>query len=122
MTNNFPLGSTLTYVVLCRKKVGGSESSLFDPSSLKVSFLRPDGSEDTLTYGGSDPRDDDLVRLSVGVYEANYVLSVAGEWNVDAQAIEVIGDKSWPSQQIQPTRITVRESDGHRFADAPAAP
>lgn len=117
--NTFPIGDTITYSIECRKRVNGTET-LFDPTTLKVSFVLPSGAEDTLTFGGTDARDDQLTRVSTGIYEANYVLSVPGDWYVNVQAVDVVGDKSWPSKQMQRTRIIVRQPDGHTFSDVQA--
>jgi hypothetical protein len=54
--------------------------TLHDAAITQIAFIKPDGSEDVLTYGGSDPRDSQLSRIAVGTFEWWYVTDVAGKW------------------------------------------
>jgi hypothetical protein len=80
------LGETIAYDFECRDSSG----ALFDPDVAQVSLVKdhnvddPTASlyEDTLTYLGSEPRDSQLVRLSVGKFRFSYAVDRLGIWAI----------------------------------------
>lgn len=67
---------------------------LTDPSTLTISYRKPNGTEVTKTYG-TDP---EVVRQSVGVYHLNVTCDSAGEWagRVSASGLASgAGETSW---------------------------
>lgn len=120
MSKFIRIGSTYIHRIECWRCVNGI-GELFDPTTLKVSFLLPDGTEDTLTFNGTDIRDDQLIRVSLGVYEANYVLSMLGRWSISASLTDVVDGKTWPTKQQRPALAFV-EADTHSYADISIAP
>lgn len=82
----FRLGETIAYQFTCTNSAGAT----FDPDVVQVSFVKdhatdvPPSSlyEDTLTYGGSEERDAQLVRVSQGVYSFSYTADRIGRWSI----------------------------------------
>lgn len=82
------LGDTLTYTFT----VYDEDNARHQPSALKVSLLKGDGSEDTIVLGGTDPSDAYLVQLTgVANYKVSYPLNVVGVWDIN----EWWSDDNW---------------------------
>jgi hypothetical protein len=79
------LGEPISFSFNCTNQLG----ALFDPDVVQVSLVKdhsledPSTSlyEDTLTYGGSDPRDSQLTKLAVGSYAVVYTTDRVGRWS-----------------------------------------
>lgn len=85
--NNHPVGYTDKYRITIRKA-----GALYDPETVQVLFLKGDGSLTTLTLGGAGEQDDQLTRVSAGVYEWWYKYDIAGHWMVTEQWLDQGGD------------------------------
>lgn len=110
-----PVGSALTFRLTCKHHESGVET-LFDPTVVQFSFIKPDGSEDALTYGGGDANDANITRISAGLYEVFYNTDAAGAWKVRAAWSHTSGGVTVESKSREYT-VTV-ESDQHAFADS----
>lgn len=93
--------------------------SLIDASVTQLTF-KLDGAdvEDTLTLGGTDPRDSQLSRVGVGTFEWWFAWTTAGTWRVVPRYTDVIGAAS---VQIKgpPFLVTVT-ADPCAWTDRPA--
>lgn len=109
-----PTGSAVRYQLTCTHDVDGV-ATLFDPDTVEVSFVNPIGAEDVLTYGGVDDRDNQISKVSTGVYSAFYVPLIAGAWSVRARWEHTSGGVAVPckSQEYQFTAVM----DGHNYTD-----
>lgn len=108
------VGQAIVAEATFERKVNGVVQR-YDPTTVKVSFLHADGTEETKVYAGSDPDDSDVVRLSAGSYEAPYLPTVAEDLQIEWLATDTVGAKSWPSKSNNiPQEV---EPDPHTFTD-----
>ena len=106
---NYTIGYTDKYQFTIKK--GGA---LYDPTVVQVSFVKGDGSEDTLTCGGLNPRDGQLTKISEGVYQWWYRYDVLGEWRVCERWSDQGGAAEVrPSSEL---RFTI-DADPHTWTD-----
>jgi hypothetical protein len=69
--------------------------ALFDAPITQITFKNTTlRTEDTLTYGGTDPRDSQLTRGSVGYFEWWFTVPTSGIWQYNEQWIETISGSS----------------------------
>jgi hypothetical protein len=94
-------------------------AALYDAPVTKLTFRNVTlGTEDTLTYGGTDPRDSQLTRAGVGTYEAWFTYTTAGNWNHSAEWIETISGVSVTIKGDIQRRIV--RNDPLAWVDVPA--
>jgi hypothetical protein len=79
MSNIYRVGQNFTYTFATPNLINVPS----DYSQTQVSFLKSATLEDTLVYGGTSPRDSQLVRTATGRYSVSYQLDVAGEWRIN---------------------------------------
>lgn len=111
-------GETLSIPILCYRIVNDVEE-LYDPTVVSGSIVLSDGTEEMLTYGGTDPGDNHISRESVGKYWLSYVLPEDGtrKARIRIKTIDVVGTESWPSKSEE---ILVRiKQDNRNYADTP---
>jgi hypothetical protein len=111
------VGQTFVYEFTCTRRVNDVEE-LYDPTTVKCSFLHANGSEDTLVYAGSDTGDDVLVRLSIGSYIANYTPTTIERLRLRVQTTDTIGAHTWPGKSRD--EIVDVHADPHQYIDIPA--
>ena len=91
------LGDPIVQSFVCRDQ----NNELFDPPIVLASFLKVDiNVEDVLRYGGTNPFDDHLTRVSTGYYSFWYSTDALGVWKVAARWIVP------PSGNEQPVMFT----------------
>ena len=110
------VGDTLHYRFECRNDRTGA---LFDPSSFLVSIIRGDGSEDTTEYQGPLEAGKSIVRISEGIYEIFYVLTIPGDYEMAASGSWSSGGAEWPGTQARPYLFSVIPNP-HTNTDVPA--
>lgn len=115
MSNIIPIGASAAFRLVC-KHTGGAGSEWFDPTSVSFSFLRPDGTEEVLTYVGGEPGDNQVSRVSVGIYDAFLNVSQAGIWMVRGKWVHTSSGVTSVGKSKQ-LAFTV-ESDAHLFVDS----
>lgn len=110
-------GNPIAYSFQCRNQAG----ALFDPDTVEVSIVKGDGSEELLTYGGTNPRDDLLTRASIGAYAFWITADVVGQWSILTRWTQATSDPACPLT-MTPTRriiVDVTPLSPHTFADRP---
>lgn len=108
------VGQAIVAEATFERKVNGVLEK-YDPTTVKVSFLHADGTEETKVYSGTDTDDSDVVRLSVGSYEAPYLPLVSEELSIAWKATDTVGAKVWPSKSN--TLKPGVDPDPHTFTD-----
>jgi hypothetical protein len=73
-------GQTLTRRIIVRDEISGD---LFNPTELRVSLVLPDGSTDTLLFGGPQSTDACLVQESLGTFLLAYPVEGDGDVNIN---------------------------------------
>lgn len=89
------LGNPMGMTFYCRHLVAG-DLTLFDPTLVKCSWIKPDGTEDAQTYGGTDARDNLLTKLATGTYQAIYMSTAVGTWKVSPYWSHTSGGLTMP--------------------------
>lgn len=107
-------GQTIVAEATFERRVNGVVER-YDPATVKVSFRHADGTEETKVYSGTDPDDSDVVRLSVGSYEAPYLTAIAEDLQIAWRATDTVGAKTWPSKSN--SILLGVEPDPHTFTD-----
>lgn len=107
---SFPVGYTDKYRFTCKK--GGE---LYNPQVVQVSLIKGDGTEDTLTWGGTDPRDSQLLNISPGVFEYWYRFDVPGDWRVNERWTDQGGAAEVKNRDL----IVSITDDPHEWGDSP---
>jgi len=111
---NVPVGDLLVYDFTVTRLVDG-ETVPHDPGVVQVSLRKGDGTEDVLTYGGSDPRDEQLVRTSEGAYSVRYTADVAGMWRLRVRTGDAVaGEIEWRKSNEEVLCVL---PDEHAFVD-----
>ncbi|HSV92126.1 MAG TPA: hypothetical protein VLH81_03580 [Desulfobacterales bacterium] len=110
----YTVGDLLTYDFTVTRSVDGA-SQLHDPDVLQVSLCRGDGSEDTLTYGGTESTDANLTRTAEGAYTLKYQLIVAGMWSIRVRTGDSVGGATeWRKSKKVTFQVI---PDRHTFTD-----
>lgn len=110
--------STWRGTVTCRD----ADGALYDPQTVQVAFVKPDSTEDVLTYGGTDDNDDHLTRSSKGVYVVWYELDQKGTWTVMAKWSDTIAGETLTVKPRCQIEINVEEDPAGDYTDIPATP
>jgi hypothetical protein len=76
--NSYTIGYTDKFKITCKKN-----GVLYNPETVQATFIRPDGTEDTLNFAGVSPRDGQLTRISTGIYEYWYKYTMVGKWRIN---------------------------------------
>lgn len=114
------LGNPACCTIQCKHLVAGV-LTLFDPTVVKCSWLKPGGIEDAQTYGGTDPRDSLLTKISTGVYQAIYITDVVGNWKVIPYWSHTSGGVTLSFEKTTPESLVVLAKEATQ-ADAPVTP
>ena len=120
MKKRVALGNPMCVTFVCRHLVAGVLTA-FDPTIVRCSWLKPDGTEDAQTYGGSAARDSLLTKTAVGNYQAVYVSDVLGEWAVSPYWSDTAGGVTYTFRPVTPGYFIV-EAVPFTFADVPTTP
>jgi hypothetical protein len=92
--------------------------ALYDPPVVKLSLRNENaGTEEVLTYGGSDTYDSQLTRISVGLFEWWFTWPTIGVWFYNAEWTETIGGQTVTVKGFE-GRIVV-DPDPYTWADKP---
>lgn len=113
------LGNPMCVTFTCRHLVAGT-LTVFDPSVVICSWLKPSGAEDAQTYGGTAIGDSLLTRISTGIYQAIYVSTEVGEWKVSPYWRDTVGGVTYSFRPVTPGYFIV-EPVPFTFADVPPA-
>jgi len=98
------------------KRLNNGAMVLFDPTTVMFSFIKPDGTEEALTYSGGETYDDQVSRLITGVYSAFLVSDQVGPWRIRAYYENTEGGVTVP---VKSQELTIQViSDDHSFADS----
>lgn len=117
MTTQF-IDSTWRGTVTCRD----ADEALYDPQTVQVAFVKPDNTEDVLTYGGTDANDDHLTRSSKGIYLVWYELDQEGLWSIMAKWSDTIAGDTLTVKPRTQIEITVRPDPAGSYTDTPVTP
>jgi hypothetical protein len=107
MSKLVALGNPMCVTFECRHLVAGV-LTLFDPTVVKCSWYTPANVEDAQVYGGTDPRDDDLVKLSTGIFQAVYISTAVGKWSASPYWSHTSGGKTISYRPLTPGIFTVQ--------------
>lgn len=101
---SYYVGDTLRYRFTCTNAKTGLP---FDPDPCRVSIIRGDGSEDTTVYQGPPEAGKLIERISEGVYELSYVLTIPGNHELLCSGEWSSGGATWPGIQQRAFPFTV---------------
>jgi hypothetical protein len=103
------VGSTFEYEFVVTYKGQPHNAAI-----VQVSFLKGNGSEDTLTIGGTEPNDTRLIKLAeTGRYGVSYKLDVVGEWIIN----ERWTDNNWTDEIKGRSFPLTVDADQNSFSD-----
>jgi hypothetical protein len=94
-SKNVVLGNPMGVIFYCRHLVAGV-LTLFDPTVVKCSWIKPDATEDAQLYGGTATRDELLTKIAVGTYQAIYMSTAVGNWLVSPYWSHTSGGLTMP--------------------------
>lgn len=90
--------------------------ALFNPTTVYLSVVRGDGSEDTLTFGGPEPTDAYLTNVGVGLFHFVYPLALVGRYSFLGRWIDTTS--GLPITRQSPCAAVVRVIyNPHQFGD-----
>jgi hypothetical protein len=107
-------------IFYCRHLVAGV-LTLFDPTVVKCSWIKPDGTEDAQLYLGSADRDSLLTRLSTGTFQAIYLSTAVGNWRVSPYWSHTSGGLTMPCAPYGYGQFNVAATP-FGFTDTPVVP
>lgn len=109
------VGDTAVYDIPCRDQ----DNKLFDPDVVEVSIVHGDEREELVTYGGTEPHDNWLSKVSTGNYrlivtiQAPGALSILPRWKHHT----ALGDGLLVITPQRPTSEFVPNQGQHQFKD-----
>lgn len=111
---NLTIGDLLEYDFTVTRLEDG-ETVPHDPEVVQVSLRKGDGSEDLLTYGGSDPGDDIVTRTGEGSYAVKYTVDAVGTWRLRVRTGDTVaGEIQWRKSNEEVFAVL---ADEHAFVD-----
>jgi hypothetical protein len=110
-------GQSKTYK--CSYVAGVLTPALYDAPITKISFRNTTlGTEEVLTYGGSDPFDSQFTRISVGLFEWWFTFATAGLWTINTDWSETINGQT---VTVEGNEMSIRIiPDPRAWVDVPA--